>query len=324
MEPSDSERKGEAKRQAEARHWCFTVFCVDPPAFDEALHGYLCYQQETCPETGRVHWQGYVEFHAKRRLTAIKKLPGWHQSAHWEKRRGTPDEAVAYCRKPDTAVEGTFAEFGTAFHAGRKRALSSAIAHVCADAVLGVKRVAIEQPELFVAHWRGLERLAMYVRQDSAPARDWIPEVRWYYGPSGSGKSRAVRDENPGKTVHAISFSEFAKGWWSGYLSADIVCIEDWSFFPVKDGVENKNDTMVGMLLNACDYYWCDLPVKGGHVPNAFRKLYITSNFHWSDCFIGMTQERIASFKRRLFDEKLFLNLVPDRSEVARSATEAP
>lgn len=88
-------------RGQQARAWCFTH--NHPPY--EAFHlpplpheRFVAWQQEI-GENGNVHIQGYAEFNAPVRLSAlVNALPG----AHWEPRRGTREEAVAYVEKDDT------------------------------------------------------------------------------------------------------------------------------------------------------------------------------------------------------------------------------
>jgi len=61
------------------------------------------WQQETCPQTGRAHYQGYIRLHTQQRITwLIKLLPGVHLefSKNW-------DALVKYCSKADTQVSGT-------------------------------------------------------------------------------------------------------------------------------------------------------------------------------------------------------------------------
>ena len=55
-------------------------------------------------KNGTAHLQGYVEFRKAMSLTAIKKVVG--ERAYVEERRGTREEARAYCQKEDTRVEG--------------------------------------------------------------------------------------------------------------------------------------------------------------------------------------------------------------------------
>ncbi len=67
---------------------------------------YLVLQEET-GENGTVHLQGYVELADRKRLTWLRR----HLSAraHWERRRGTQLQAIAYCQKAESRVEGGLA-----------------------------------------------------------------------------------------------------------------------------------------------------------------------------------------------------------------------
>lgn len=61
------------------------------------------WQTETCPDTQRLHYQGYLRTQRQVRFNQIKKaLPGVHleTAQNW-------DALVNYCKKPDTAVPGT-------------------------------------------------------------------------------------------------------------------------------------------------------------------------------------------------------------------------
>ena len=97
----------------QARNVCWTYFCdysedkeqeiLD--AFEEwPVCTYCVFQWERCPETGRTHVQGYSEFRSGVRWSTIqRRLPG----AHCESRRGSAEEAKAYCTKEETRLEGT-------------------------------------------------------------------------------------------------------------------------------------------------------------------------------------------------------------------------
>jgi len=61
------------------------------------------WQDEVCPDTGRKHRQGYLRTKSQVRFTALKKiLPGVHLEVakNWS-------ALQEYCKKVDTAVEGT-------------------------------------------------------------------------------------------------------------------------------------------------------------------------------------------------------------------------
>lgn len=85
-----------------ARSWVFTDFELDNVSRYEGLEApVLVVGKETCPTTGREHLQGYVSFANARSFSWWKnQFPG----AHVEPRRGSEEEAIAYCRKEGNVV----------------------------------------------------------------------------------------------------------------------------------------------------------------------------------------------------------------------------
>lgn len=133
---------------------------------------YCVYQTESGTNNVR-HYQGYVELKNPQRLSYMKKLlPG----AHFEKRRGTRDQARDYAMKEDTRTEGPF-EIGEwpAGGSGTRTDLNAAI--VTATESLDIATVAKEHPVEFVKYSRGLAQLIFYTR----PERDRTvaPSVRY-------------------------------------------------------------------------------------------------------------------------------------------------
>ena len=119
------------QRDACARDWCFTI---NRPNYNEeeeddfrkALEdhsNYWIYGRER-GENGTRHWQGFVQLKTKARLRTVKtQLP--FGRAHLEKRRGTPEEAAAYCKK-----EGDFVEGGVRKTAGKSGGLQMAVENI--------------------------------------------------------------------------------------------------------------------------------------------------------------------------------------------------
>jgi len=83
----------------------WSPFSID---WDSALVRYVVCQLERATTTGREHWQGYIQLLSPCGINRVKGALGC-SSAHLEPTRGTPSEAIAYCKKQDTAVidEGT-------------------------------------------------------------------------------------------------------------------------------------------------------------------------------------------------------------------------
>lgn len=70
---------------------------------------YVCYQKEVGVQ-GTPHLQGYAVFKVRKRLPAIKKTFG--PRIHGVLSNGSPSANRAYCCKSDTAVPGSFKEYG--------------------------------------------------------------------------------------------------------------------------------------------------------------------------------------------------------------------
>lgn len=91
-----------------------------PPVFPDGTQ--YVYQLEKGTE-GTLHYQGYCLFPKVMRLSGLKKiLP----TAHWENRKGTHEEAFAYCTKLDTRVEEPVICMNRDQHSGKRTDLDRA------------------------------------------------------------------------------------------------------------------------------------------------------------------------------------------------------
>lgn len=71
---------------------------------------YAVWQKECAPSTSMLHLQGYIEFKKPVRLPACKSYFVFND-VHLEKRKGTREQARAYCKKEESRVQGPF-EYG--------------------------------------------------------------------------------------------------------------------------------------------------------------------------------------------------------------------
>lgn len=158
-------------------HWCFTI--NNPTEADEFEPTdqvrYLVYQLEV-GETGTPHIQGYVEFHKKMSLAAVKR---WLPRAHLEPRRGPREAAREYCMKEEGQLSEPV-EYGD-FNAGgqgRRTDLSDACDLVKEG---GAKRVAREMPDVYAKFHRGLHALEAALEEpdedDDFVPRPWQQKV---------------------------------------------------------------------------------------------------------------------------------------------------
>jgi hypothetical protein len=65
----------------------------------------FCTWQLELGESGTLHYQGYIELTGKHSIVQLHEVPDFSR-AHFEVRRGTQAQAVAYARKDDTRIDG--------------------------------------------------------------------------------------------------------------------------------------------------------------------------------------------------------------------------
>lgn len=227
---------------------------------------YLVYQRERCPDTGKEHWQGYVEFHKTMRIKGAQealKIP----KAHMEKRRGTRDEARNYCMKEDSRLWGPY-EHGTWIEGQGAR---TDVINCCNIILNGgdMKDVAEAHPASFVRLYRGLTAFALVM----AKPRTVKTRVRIYYGfRTGTGKSRMAAFDLP----NAFWMTE-EKGWWDGYTGQKEIIMDDF----------NPRAYSREFMLRLMDRNGMTVPIKGGTVTWACEELIITTNHNPEDWYTG-------------------------------------
>lgn len=65
---------------------------------------YFVYQLEKCPETGKLHFQGYLELNEKLRMTEMNKM--YPFKVRWDNAKGTQEDNDRYCGKNSSRIEG--------------------------------------------------------------------------------------------------------------------------------------------------------------------------------------------------------------------------
>lgn len=252
----------------------------------DARISYAVWQRERCPKTGRDHFQAYVEFKTQLAFSAAKEVfPG----AHIEPARGTAAENQAYCTKDESRIDGPWT-VGEPKRPGKRNDIDDAVVTLKEH---GLKRVAEEHPTVFVKFHRGLTAL----RDILAPTPVDRPELidEWYYGDTGTGKSRTVREKYGG--------SLYVKGkhkWWDGYETQETVLIEEVN----PDFCDKFKDE----LKEWTDHYPFSVEVKGGVRTIRPPRLVFTSNFHPQQCFEG--SQYLPPMLRRLRVQEVKKNLI--------------
>ncbi len=243
--------------------------------FEEAEMEYLVYQEEigdgsdAVPE-GTYHFQGYCEFKTQKRLAAAKALLGGI-TVHIEPRRGTQEQAIAYCKKVDTRIPDTeIFEEGTPRVQGKRIDLEG-----FKDAVKG----GAKQRDLLDDHFGILARYPRFyntINQCFRPERSEKPEVILLIGPTGTGKTRTVMDEFGASEDFWRQPINNKTIWFDGYDGQSVVLFDDFA------GKRSHIDLYT--LLQMLDRYTISVPTKGGHTWWMPSKVFITTNIlpkHW-------------------------------------------
>lgn len=260
-------------------HWCFTSF-ADNPTFltftDDKPSSirYIVWQREQCPHSGRLHWQGYVEFGRSQRMSAVKRILG-DSAMHLEGRRGSRDNAREYCTKEESRVQGTsFTEVGEWIESKQGKRTDLEAACEIVRNKKGLAEVANELPTVYVKFSKGLEKLN-YILNKSPNWRN----IRAFslVGTAGTGKTRLARSYFgecfllPPPTANRV--------WWDGYQGEKTLVLDEFYGW-----------LKYSYLLRILDGHPCQLEVKGGFCWALWETVVLTSNKHPSEWYeAGLT-----------------------------------
>lgn len=254
---------------AQSKYWCFTDFnCgVDYLMWD---YEYCIYGVEKCPTTGKMHHQGYVEFSQNHRLSAMKKLD---DMIHWEVRKGTAIQARNYCMK-----EGNFIEDGEMKICTQGKRNDIADLRECIEDG-GTMKDVMYMSNLNLPMIKIAESMLTHIEKK----RDWVPEVYWFWGPTGSGKTKLAFEmcEDPWVSGRNLK-------WWQGYDGHENVIFDDF----------RADFCTFHELLRILDRYPYTLEVKGGSRQLLAKRIIITSHKKPEDIY--RTREDVGQLLRRI------------------------
>lgn len=257
-------------------YWVFT-FNLSRYTLDEFLEGglpdfelfadsvqYAIYQLEI-GEEGNVHYQGYVELkvgHSKTLKGMRKLLPG----AHLEIRRGTQAEAIAYCSKEDSRIEGPFT-YGTPRPGQGSRSDLLAVKALL-DLDTNDKQIADEHFGSWVRYhksfdeYRALSKPPVDTTPYSLADFNWPPlsldRSCFLYGPPGTGKTSfaLAHFRTPLKVNDIDDLLTFRPGFHDG------IVFDDFSLRPLQpETAVHLVDTECRQTLR-CRYHNVTLPEK--------------------------------------------------------------
>lgn len=256
----------------EGKFWCFTLNNYtdsDIEKIKNYKNKYLIFGKEI-GENGTPHLQGYIEFSTNHKLDRLKKHIS--EKAHWEKRKGTAVEASTYCKK-----DGEYYEFGEISipHQGKRNDITEVKELVSSGK--GMKDIVLTVNSYQAIRYA--ETLLKYVEIK----RNWKPIVNWFWGPTGSGKTKRAFEEAINPWVSSKNLK-----WWEGYDAHEDVIIDDF----------RADYCTFHELLRILDRYEYRIEIKGSSRQFLAKRIWITSCYEPSKVY--QTREDIAQLLRRI------------------------
>lgn len=220
---------------------------------------YSCFGFEV-GKSGTPHLQGYFEFenNTKLRLSAVQtRIQGLGlMGYHVEIAKGTGIQNYTYCSK-----DGDFTEHGVRPKGQGKRTDIDVVCEDISKGGFGMKQCIEKYPAQVVKFGNGLERIIQHYQ----PRRSFKTEVWWFWGPTGSGKSRWAWEKEPDAYMKSSSHK-----WWDGYIGQESVILDDYR--PCKEMPFN-------FMLNLMDRYPLSVERKGGMIEFITKRIYVTSPY---------------------------------------------
>lgn len=275
------------------RGFCFTVNNYPENIYDhlrsvfEDLNvRYLVCQKEVAPSTGTPHVQGYLYCETMKTIVQIQDcFKKFNVRVAVIVAKGNPKQNRDYCTKEGGS---DVLELGALPMQGVSKELSE----IAFDVVSKRKKlsdVAIENPEMIVRFSKGLQTL--YTMSLTGRDGSVQPEVHWWYGPTGTGKSRAAFEAYPD-----AYWKMSCNHWWDGYEGQTVVVVDDY------------RTTMCPFdyLLRMIDRYPLRVEVKGGTIPLNATTFVFTAPQRPERMWSLRTEEAINQLIRRITHVKCF------------------
>lgn len=255
------------------RNWCFVSFVnLEWEALigDEIL--YICFGKEICPDTKRLHWQGYAEFSKQNTKKRVKELFGSNE-IHVDPRRGTQKQAIDYCKK-----DGDFYEFGELKKQGKRTDMTS-VREMIQDGFTNSEIAGMATSWQSINFTQKLREMLIEERPS-----DIKPVVYWIWGETGTGKTKRAREISDDN----YDDLDYKNDFLIGYTGKSCVVFDDF-----------RGGVPFNLLLKMLDYGKCTVNTKGGCVSFAATTVIITAPYHPEKIY-KKVGENLAQLIRRI------------------------
>jgi len=252
------------------RSWCFTNFNLEfdyEKYYNDTAAEYVAYGEETCPNTGKKHHQGWVYFNCQR--SSVKGVAKELGCCHVEPCKGTITQNEDYCSK-----ESTLITYGVCPKQGKRVDLDN-LKNQILNGTKTVDDITIENPIAYHQYGRTLSKIEDIALRKKY--RTWQTKGVWLYGPTGVGKSHTAFEGYSPDFTYVLPTDG---GWWVGYTGQSTVIINEF-----------RGNMPYAELLDLCDRWPKTVRRRGKEpVPFLAQKLIITSSMSPSECYSGLAE----------------------------------
>lgn len=276
-------RTASSSRQWPVDKWMFTAWDPEwtrgPMPLATLPNGvaYICGQPETCPSTGRAHFQGFVIFEEGMGVatsdTALRLL-GIKSGQAQKSGTQTCKRAIDYTKKERTAItdkdgNSQWSELGKVPPNQRKVGEQMDTLLEMADKGAKFEDILRANTTATIRYSTGIQKMLLAVQKPRNP--DVKVEVFILWGYTGLGKSHAIfKQLSSIKNCYSKMHPQTQQhsDWWDGYDGQPDVLFDD--FNPVQYALRN--------LLQYLHEWPIHVPIKGSKVVSAWNRIFITTN----------------------------------------------
>lgn len=250
---------------------------------------YVSFQVELCPETRRLHVQGFVHLDSSRKLAFVKTLIGNNPHCWICKDVAA---SIKYTQKEESRYSPRFWEYGSKPEGqGQRKDLQ----FYAKEVIDGKRPSHVMLEDLRALKYSKFLKEAAFIGLEARSDRTRLGKIAVFvlWGPTDTGKSWAAMklfgaDGDYFKVDCAMVRSRNAV-WFDGYEGQKTLIIDDFDstlFTP-------------GYLKNILDVYKQRLEIKGSHTWACWETVVITSNHHPHYWFPGILDTDYEAVVRR-------------------------
>lgn len=245
----------------------FELYCT-PDKVTYAIYGGI----EFAPDTGHRHVHGYIYHKNAIRISSLRRA---FQGAHIEVAKGTAEQNERYCCKEHPAQF----VFGVQPRQGRRTDYERIRSELRAGRRTGhVLEECTSYPAIRYAQ--------TYATILQLRPRKFKPVVYWFFGPTGTGKTRRVY-EMAGEDLWSSCLGD--AGWFDGYSGQESALFDD--FRPTQYKFSH--------FLRLLDRYPLRVPIKGGFSEWRPTTIFVTCP-NSPEYTYNVPEESIAQLLRRI------------------------